>query len=78
MSRRRHDRPQKAMVCPTWTRRLVVLLDRLKAYIQDPPANLAVEISEAGLAGARLGTRTELGFAPLKPGALRCRRCRKT
>jgi len=47
-----------------------VLLDRLKAYIQDPPANLAVEISEAGLAGARLGTRTELGFAPLKPGAL--------
>jgi len=47
-----------------------VLLDRLKAYIQDPPPHLAVEISEAGLAAARLGARTELGFAPLKPGAL--------
>jgi len=47
-----------------------VLLDRLKAYIQDRPPDLAVEISEAGLAAARLGTRTELDFAPLKPGAL--------
>jgi type IV pilus assembly protein PilM len=47
-----------------------VFLDRLKAYIQDPPPDLAVEISEAGLAGARLGARTELGFAPLQPGAL--------
>ncbi|MFZ0935666.1 MAG: hypothetical protein ACLP6W_08525 [Bryobacteraceae bacterium] len=46
------------------------LLDRLKAYIQDPPPNLAVEISEAGLAAARLGARTEIGFAALKPGAL--------
>ncbi|MFY9724127.1 MAG: hypothetical protein WAJ87_01460, partial [Bryobacteraceae bacterium] len=46
------------------------LLDRLKAYIQDPPPNLAVEISEAGLAAARLGGRTEIGFAALKPGAL--------
>ena len=48
----------------------MVLLDRLKAYIQDPPPDLAVEISEAGLAGARLGARTELGFASLKAGAL--------
>jgi len=47
-----------------------VLLDRLKAYIQDRPPDLVVEISEAGLAGARLGARTELGFAPLKPGVL--------
>jgi type IV pilus assembly protein PilM len=47
-----------------------VFLDRLKAYIQDPPPDLAVEISEAGLAAARLGGRTELGFEPLKPGAL--------
>jgi len=47
-----------------------MLLDRLKAFIQDPPPNLAVEISEAGLAGARLGSKTELAFAPLKPGAL--------
>jgi len=47
-----------------------VFLDRLKAYIQDPPPDLAVEISEAGLAAARLGARTELGFAPLQPGAL--------
>jgi type IV pilus assembly protein PilM len=48
----------------------VLLLDRLKAYIQDPPPDLAVEISEAGLAGARLGAKTELGFAPLRPGTL--------
>jgi type IV pilus assembly protein PilM len=48
----------------------MLLLDRLKAYIQDRLPDLAVEISEAGLAGARLGARTELGFAPLKPGAL--------
>lgn len=47
-----------------------MFLDRLKAYIQDPPPDLAVEISEAGLAAARLGARTELGFEPLKPGAL--------
>ena len=47
-----------------------MLLDRLKAYIQDPPPDLAIEISEAGLAGARLGAKTEIGFAPLKPGAL--------
>jgi type IV pilus assembly protein PilM len=47
-----------------------VFLDRLKAYIQDPPPDMAVEITEAGLSAARLGTRTELGFAPLHPGAL--------
>ena len=47
-----------------------MFLDRLRAYIQDPPPDLAVEISEAGLAAARLGARTELGFAALKPGAL--------
>ena len=47
-----------------------MLLERLKAYVQDPPPNLAVEISEAGLAGARLGAKTELGFVELKPGAL--------
>jgi type IV pilus assembly protein PilM len=47
-----------------------MFLDRLKAYIQDPPPDLAVEISEAGLAAARLGAHTELGFAALKPGAL--------
>jgi type IV pilus assembly protein PilM len=48
----------------------MVFLDRLKAYIQDPPPDLVVEISEAGLAGARLGAKTELGFAPLKPGTV--------
>jgi len=47
-----------------------VFLDRLKAYIQDPPPNLAVEISEAGLAAARLGGKTEIGFEAFKPGAL--------
>lgn len=47
-----------------------MLLERLKAYIQERPPDLAVEISESGLAAARLGARTELDFAPLKPGVL--------
>jgi hypothetical protein len=31
---------------------------------------MAFEISEAGIASARIGSRTELDFHPLKPGTL--------
>jgi type IV pilus assembly protein PilM len=47
-----------------------MLLDKLKSVLQEPPPALAFEISEAGIATARLGARTELDFRPLKPGAL--------
>jgi type IV pilus assembly protein PilM len=45
-------------------------LDRFKAFLQDPPPAMAFEISEAGVAAARIGSRAELEFCPLKPGAL--------
>jgi len=47
-----------------------VLLDRLKSLLQDPPPGMAFEISEAGIAAARIGSRAELGFQPLKPGTV--------
>ena len=47
-----------------------MLLDRLRALVADPPPVLAVEISEVGLAAARIGSRTEMEFVPLKPGTL--------
>jgi type IV pilus assembly protein PilM len=47
-----------------------MLLDRLKSLIEDPPPALAVEISEAGIAAARIGAKTELEFVPLKSGTL--------
>ena len=46
------------------------MLDRLKSLVQDPPPAMAFEISEAGIAAARIGSRTELDFRPLKPGVL--------
>jgi len=46
------------------------MLDRLKSWIVDPPPAMAFEISEAGIAAARIGARAELDFAPLPPGAL--------
>jgi type IV pilus assembly protein PilM len=47
-----------------------MLLDKLKSVLQDPPPGMAFEISEAGIAAARIGAKTELEFEPLKPGAL--------
>ncbi len=47
-----------------------MLLDTLKSLLQDPPPAMAFEISEAGIAAARIGSRAELEFLPLKPGAL--------
>ncbi len=44
--------------------------DRLKQIIQEPPPAMAFEISEAGIAAARIGSRAEVDFRPLKPGSL--------
>ena len=46
------------------------MLDRLKSLLQDPPPAMAFEISEAGIAVARMGSRAELDFRPLKSGVL--------
>src|SRR5437899_1723141 len=46
------------------------MLDGLKSILQDPPPGMAFEISEAGIAAARIGSRAELEFQPLKSGAL--------
>ena len=47
-----------------------MLLDRLKAMLLDPPPAMAFEISGAGIAAARIESRVELEFRPLKPGTL--------
>lgn len=47
-----------------------MFLDSLKRVLMDPPPSMAFEISEAGLAAARIGARAELDFAPLKAGTL--------
>lgn len=47
-----------------------MLLDRLKSILQDPPPGMAFEISEAGIAAARISSRAELEFHPFKPGTL--------
>src|SRR3982750_3210584 len=47
-----------------------MFLDKLKAVFQEPPPAMAFEISEAGIAAARIGARAELDFYPLKPGTL--------
>lgn len=46
------------------------MLDRLKSLLQDPPPAMAFEISEAGIAAARMGSRAELDFRPFKPGSV--------
>jgi type IV pilus assembly protein PilM len=47
-----------------------VLLERLKFLLRDPPPAMAFEISEAGIAAARIGARAELEFQPLKNGTI--------
>src|ERR1035438_10085106 len=46
------------------------MLDKLKSLLQEAPPAMAFEISEAGIAAARIGARAELDFLPLKPGTL--------
>ena len=47
-----------------------MILDSLKAILIDPPPGMAFEVSEAGIAAARIGYHTELDFRPLEPGVL--------
>jgi type IV pilus assembly protein PilM len=47
-----------------------VFLDNLKSLLLDPPPGMVFEVSEAGIAAARIGARTELDFRPLEPGVL--------
>jgi len=47
-----------------------VVFDRLKSLLVDPPPGMAFEVSEAGIAAARMGHHTELDFRPLAPGVL--------
>lgn len=42
----------------------------LRALIQDPPPSLAFEISEAGIAVARIRPKGDTAFHPLKPGVV--------
>ena len=37
---------------------------KLTSILQDPPPAMAFEISEAGIAAARIGARAELEFRP--------------
>src|SRR3954469_25151381 len=46
------------------------LADKFKAVLQEPPPAMAFEVSEAGIAAARIGARAELDFHPLKAGTL--------
>jgi type IV pilus assembly protein PilM len=47
-----------------------MLLERLKTLLLDPPPAMAFEISGAGIAAARIESRVDLEFRPLKPGTL--------
>ncbi len=47
-----------------------MILNKLKSFLQERPPAMAFEISEAGIASARIGTHAELDFHPLKPGTL--------
>lgn len=47
-----------------------MLLDNLKSLLLDPPPGMVFEVSEAGIAAARIGNRTELDFRALQPGVL--------
>jgi type IV pilus assembly protein PilM len=46
------------------------MLDRLTSILTDPPPAMAFEVSEAGIAAARITSRAELDFQPFKPGTL--------
>src|SRR5215469_7920633 len=46
------------------------MLDKLKRLVQEPPPAMAFEISESGIATARVGHHGMVEFRPLKPGVL--------
>jgi type IV pilus assembly protein PilM len=45
-------------------------LDAISRIWKDPPPGFAFELSEAGVAVARLGAKAEMAFRPLKPGVI--------
>lgn len=47
-----------------------MFLEKLRGLLLDPPPAMAFEISEAGIAAARIGAHAELVFQPLKTGTL--------
>lgn len=47
-----------------------MILDSLKSLLLDPPPGMVFEVSEAGIAGARIAAHTELDFQALAPGVL--------
>jgi type IV pilus assembly protein PilM len=47
-----------------------MILDKLKSLLQELPPTMACEISEAGIAAARIGSRAEVDFLPLPAGAI--------
>jgi type IV pilus assembly protein PilM len=47
-----------------------MLLERLKSIVREPPPAIAFEISESGIAVARVGHNGQVEFRPLKPGVL--------
>jgi type IV pilus assembly protein PilM len=46
------------------------MLDKLTSILTDPPPAMAFEVSEAGIAAARITARVEIDFQPFKPGTL--------
>ena len=46
------------------------MLDSLKSLLHEPPPVMAFEVSEAGIASARIAHHAELDFQPLKEGTL--------
>ncbi len=46
------------------------MLEVFKSILRDPPPGMAFEISEEGIAAARIGARVEMEFQPLRPGVL--------
>jgi hypothetical protein len=46
------------------------MFDKLTSVLTDPPPAMAFEVSEAGIAAARITSRAELDFQPFKPGTL--------
>ena len=46
------------------------MLERLTSILTDPPPAMAFEVSEAGIAAARITSRAELDFQPFKPGTI--------
>jgi type IV pilus assembly protein PilM len=46
------------------------MLGALKSILRDPPPGMVFEISEDGIAAARIGAKVEMEFRPLRPGVL--------